>query len=347
MSRQGIRRSLRNSTIIINDSENESSDKEATNNSVIECSPHISRPPLQQSSSLKQKRQLNTLKPRTRSSVILLDNDSSSASSDIQTSLEKRNINGENIAPSQIEDDVVELWSCLDKSTKKNKIYKTCKNNLKIEDTFIIDRKPDLTNLEDLEINTTPELVHKKRKIQIKDQSTKYTNKYNNKKSKKKKKSNGKHKEALREIVIDGCNVAMAHTNGREFSEKGIKLMVDYFESRGHIVKVFLPQHVRRRRYQLLEEMYTDGIVVFTPSRNIEGKRITPYDDRFILEYATKCGGIVISSDQYRDLYREKPEWRDTILNRLLTPTFVGDIIMFPEDPMGRGGPNLHTFLRH
>lgn len=68
---------------------------------------------------------------------------------------------------------------------------------------------------------------------------------------------------------------------------------------------------------------------------------------RFILEYATACGGIVITSDQYRDLYEEKPEWRDTILNRLLTPTFVGDYIMFPEDPLGKSGPNLETFLRH
>lgn len=68
---------------------------------------------------------------------------------------------------------------------------------------------------------------------------------------------------------------------------------------------------------------------------------------RFILKYATTCGGIVISSDQYRDLYREKPEWRNTILNRLLIPTFVGDYIMFPEDPLGKFGPNLERFLRH
>lgn len=68
---------------------------------------------------------------------------------------------------------------------------------------------------------------------------------------------------------------------------------------------------------------------------------------RYILEYATKCEGIVISSDQYRDLYKENPEWHDTILNRLLTPTFVGDYIMFPVDPLGKSGPDLETFLRH
>lgn len=71
-----------------------------------------------------------------------------------------------------------------------------------------------------------------------------------------------------------------SHTNGRAFSEKGILIIVDYFQLRGHVVKVFLPQHVRRKEFQLIEKMYTDGIVVFTPSRNIAGRQITSYDDR-------------------------------------------------------------------
>ena len=68
---------------------------------------------------------------------------------------------------------------------------------------------------------------------------------------------------------------------------------------------------------------------------------------RFILEYATQCDGIVVSSDQYRDLWQEKPQWRNTIENRLIAPTFVGDYLMFPEDPLGRTGPKLDDFLRH
>ncbi|XP_026672933.1 transcription initiation factor TFIID subunit 3-like isoform X2 [Ceratina calcarata] len=150
----------------------------------------------------------------------------------------------------------------------------------------------------------------------------------------------------LRDIIIDGNNVAMQHKSGKVFSEEGLKLVVEYFQQRGHTVKVFLPQS---RFSPLLEKWYTEGIVVYTPSRRIgnTNRRITPYDDRYILEYATLCGGIVISSDQYRDLYAEKPEWRDTIEKRLMAPTFVGDYVMFPSDPLGRRGPNLETFLRH
>ncbi|XP_043497544.1 uncharacterized protein LOC122521140 isoform X2 [Polistes fuscatus] len=151
----------------------------------------------------------------------------------------------------------------------------------------------------------------------------------------------------LREIIIDGCNVAMAYTHGKVFSEIGLKLVIDYFQQRGHSVKVFVPQHKRSHSHPLLEKLWKEGIVVFTPSRNIGGKNITPYDDRFILEYATICKGIVVSLDQYRDLYTEKPEWRDTIENRLLAPTFVGNYVMFPDDPLGRDGPRLAQFLRH
>jgi ribonuclease ZC3H12 len=65
------------------------------------------------------------------------------------------------------------------------------------------------------------------------------------------------------------------------------------------------------------------------------------------LEYASACNGIVVSQDQFRDLYAEKPQYRDTIENRLLVPTFVGEYVMFPEDPLGRNGPTLADFLKH
>lgn len=136
------------------------------------------------------------------------------------------------------------------------------------------------------------------------------------------------------------------HKNNKKFSEEGIMLVTNYFQQRGHSVKVFLPQYRRSKFTPLLEKLYEEGIVVFTPSRRIGRRWITPYDDRYILEYATVSEGIIISSDQFRDLYQEKPEWRDTIENRLLAPTFVGDYVMFPEDPLGRNGPNLEQFLR-
>ncbi|KAJ8681304.1 hypothetical protein QAD02_017091 [Eretmocerus hayati] len=160
------------------------------------------------------------------------------------------------------------------------------------------------------------------------------------------KKSKSK-KGRLREIVIDGNNVGMAYNNGKMFSEKGIKILIEYFTKRGHTIKVFIPQTKRSVRFPLLEKWHKDGIVVFTPGRKVGHKFITSYDDRYILEYATACGGIVVSQDQFRDLYAEKTRYKDTIENRLLIPTFAGEYVMFPDDPLGRNGPTLQEFLRH
>ncbi|XP_021932499.1 uncharacterized protein LOC110836016 isoform X2 [Zootermopsis nevadensis] len=66
----------------------------------------------------------------------------------------------------------------------------------------------------------------------------------------------------------------------------------------------------------------------------------------YIVQYAAECGGVIVSTDNYRDLLQENPAWRETIERRLLMFTWVGDVLMFPQDPLGRGGPNLERFLR-
>ncbi|XP_073997135.1 NEDD4-binding protein 1-like isoform X1 [Rhodnius prolixus] len=156
-------------------------------------------------------------------------------------------------------------------------------------------------------------------------------------------------REGLRPIVIDGCNVAFGHGKER-FSAKGIEICVDYFLRRKHAeIRAFVPQFRRRHPstvgFHILDELEVKGYLVYTPSRLVEGRRITSYDDRFIVEYAAKTGGVVVSRDNYQDLLAENNSWSDTINFRLLQYTFVGDMIMFPQDPLGRGGPSLDKFL--
>lgn len=43
---------------------------------------------------------------------------------------------------------------------------------------------------------------------------------------------------------------------------------------------------------------------------------------------------------------KENSKWKETIEQRLLIPTWVNDIIMFPQDPLGKLGPNLDEFLK-
>ncbi|CAH2098164.1 unnamed protein product [Euphydryas editha] len=93
-----------------------------------------------------------------------------------------------------------------------------------------------------------------------------------------------KNKTGLRMVVIDGSNVAMQHTRGRIFSVKGLKICIDYFLKRGHVVKAFVPHF--RCKYgkstdgKLLDQLERQGLVVYTPSREIQGRMITSYDDR-------------------------------------------------------------------
>jgi len=151
----------------------------------------------------------------------------------------------------------------------------------------------------------------------------------------------------LRPIVIDGSNVAMAHGRHVTFSPKGIEICINYFKKRGHTTIVaFLPQYRQGHDGELFNKLEKEGHVIFTPSRNVQGVRLTSYDDRFIIEYAHGHGGVIVSRDNYRDILEEKPEWREPIEERLLMPTWVGDTIMFPSDPLGSDGPTLDQFLK-
>ena len=157
----------------------------------------------------------------------------------------------------------------------------------------------------------------------------------------------------LRPIVIDGSNVAYAHGGGPDkiFSVKGIELVIDFFEKRGHKkIIAFVPQFRTKMNHssdpRRLESLNEKGRVIFTPSRDVDGVHINSYDDTFILDYAAQHGGVVVTRDNYRDLINKKKEWREVIEKRILMHTFIGDDLMWPHDPLGREGPNLDQFLR-
>ncbi|KAG8451507.1 hypothetical protein GDO86_003642 [Hymenochirus boettgeri] len=159
----------------------------------------------------------------------------------------------------------------------------------------------------------------------------------------------------LRPVVIDGSNVAMSHGNKEVFSCRGILLAVNFFLERGHTdITVFVPSWRKEQPrpdmpitdQHILCELEKRKILVFTPSRRVGGKRLVCYDDRFIVKLAIQCDGIIVSNDTYRDLQSERIEWKKFIEERLLMFSFVNDIFMPPDDPLGRHGPNLEDFLR-
>lgn len=96
---------------------------------------------------------------------------------------------------------------------------------------------------------------------------------------------------------------------------------------------------------EILDQLEENGYLTLTPSRKIDNKLIVPYDDRFILTAAQHYNAIIVSNDNYRDLMDEKPEWKTIIHNNLLQYSFIGDLFMIADDPMGRKGPNIEQFL--
>lgn len=75
----------------------------------------------------------------------------------------------------------------------------------------------------------------------------------------------------------------------------------------------------------ILRKLEKEKILVFTPSRRVQGRRVVCYDDRFIVKLACDSDGIIVSNDNYRDLQNEKPEWKKFIEERLLMYSFVND----------------------
>ncbi|KAM9347147.1 putative ribonuclease ZC3H12C [Symphorus nematophorus] len=162
-------------------------------------------------------------------------------------------------------------------------------------------------------------------------------------------------KENLRPVVVDGSNVAMSHGNKEVFSCQGIQLAVEWFLERGHRdITVFVPAWRKEQSrpdalitdQEILRRLEKEKILVFTPSRRVQGRRVVCYDDRFIVKLAYESDGIIVSNDNYRDLANEKPEWKKFIDERLLMYSFVNDKFMPPDDPLGRHGPSLENFLR-
>ncbi|KAK2716284.1 ribonuclease ZC3H12A-like [Artemia franciscana] len=160
---------------------------------------------------------------------------------------------------------------------------------------------------------------------------------------------------SLRKIVIDGSNVAMSHGNKQIFSCRGLRICVDWFKSRGHNdITVFVPKWRKESSrpeapitdQEILLELEREGMLVFTPSRFVDGRRIVCYDDRYILKTAAEDDGIVVSNDNYRDLAQESTEFKKVVEERILMYTFVSDRFMPPDDPLGRSGPTLDDYLR-
>lgn len=91
---------------------------------------------------------------------------------------------------------------------------------------------------------------------------------------------------------------------------EGIDICLKYFLEKGYDCKAIVPQmrlkKTRSTNQDLLAKLESEGKVICSPCKNLpNGKTVTSYDDRFILDFAADYDAAVISNDNYRDLSKE------------------------------------------
>merc|ERR1712241_45783 len=207
------------------------------------------------------------------------------------------------------------------------------------------------------EVVTLDDTIEEEKKVNSADKSIEFIRCIDRRASKRKRVIDTliKKKSELRKrpIVIDGSNVAIEHgiqTKGKDwFSVKGLEIAINYFKNKGHEdIKVVVPRYRLSQNddRELMKRLQDQKYLVLTPSRIIRGRRVTSYDDRYIIDLAVENRGVILSNDQYRDLLNESGKIDEAINFSLLPFNFVNDLFMLPKDPLGRGGPTLEDFLQ-
>lgn len=132
---------------------------------------------------------------------------------------------------------------------------------------------------------------------------------------------------------------------------RGLRICIEFFQRRGHRVFAFVPAHRLRANAcddpMGLNDLVRRGLLFATSSWEAGGRRYCAYDDRIMLQVAAAIGAVVVSRDNFRDLKAEDVRYERVLQHSLLMPTFVGDLLIFPQDPLGRHGPTLDRFLRY
>ncbi|GAU95046.1 hypothetical protein RvY_06727 [Ramazzottius varieornatus] len=145
-------------------------------------------------------------------------------------------------------------------------------------------------------------------------------------------------------VIIDGSNVAMSHGHHKVFSWKGIDTCVKFFQQNGNPTYVVTPRWrkschtpaAKEENLRIIAALEEQGIMAWTPSRQIGSRMTASYDDPFILTYAQKTNGVIISNDYFRDVLKKCPQFREIIEERTLMFTFFEDAFYLPADQQGK-----------
>ncbi|CAB3411260.1 unnamed protein product [Caenorhabditis bovis] len=137
-----------------------------------------------------------------------------------------------------------------------------------------------------------------------------------------------------RPLVIDGCNIGRSASG---FSRThvdcaGLVAVVRWLVNKKFDVTVFLPvvynnaNNYNARNAELLHKLENLGIVTFTPARSGRGMRkaFINYDDLYVVSYAARHGGCILSGDKFKDILHQScySDFHEVIRNRTIDIKF-------------------------
>ena len=113
-------------------------------------------------------------------------------------------------------------------------------------------------------------------------------------------------------VIVDAANVACRAGQQRMVADiSGIVSVVNHWTGRGHVVKIFVSEkHARRgrdrsrsrgRTTQSGMEINLDTVYDIFPEDAIVSIPAQNHDDSYMLEYALRVDGVIVSNDMFRD----------------------------------------------
>ncbi|CAI2344811.1 unnamed protein product [Caenorhabditis sp. 36 PRJEB53466] len=162
-----------------------------------------------------------------------------------------------------------------------------------------------------------------------------------------------------RPLVIDGCNIGRSASGyARTHVDcAGLVSVVRWLLLRNFDVTVFLPvvynniNNYNSRNAELLTKLEQLGIVTFTPARSGRGlrKAFINYDDLYVVSYAARHGGTILSGDKFKDILNQQcySDFHDVIRNRTIDVKFrplTLDYVSYNGDKFYRHAPELFTY---
>uniref|UniRef100_A0A915Q7I5 RNase NYN domain-containing protein n=1 Tax=Setaria digitata TaxID=48799 RepID=A0A915Q7I5_9BILA len=157
-------------------------------------------------------------------------------------------------------------------------------------------------------------------------------------------------------IVIDGCNIARSSCgiNRANVNCAGLMALMRFLLIRDWDVVAFLPviynnsYNFNATNAQVLPKLQQLDVLTFTPARTARAGRpaFINYDDLYVLEFAQRHGGSVLSDDRFEDIAKEYTykNYRRIIKERRIDVIFRplnNDFVHYGRDRFFRFIPEL------